>query len=259
MKLAILGCGNLGKAIVKSARNNNFDILITNKTSTEYIPYTTRTDNITAVQKSKYIFLCVKPDDVVGICQQIKSHLKPYHIIVSTAAGLPLIKLQNVIPNQKIIKIMPTLPIMIKSGIVAVYYPSHIYEFNVNEIKNKFFSGSTVIKFETEAEMDEFTVVAACGVGFIADYINRLKTIAIKDNKIKEHLLKYIIKQTAIGTMDLLKLYTEAEIVAMVTSPNGATAEGIKNLDNNNINTILSSSNDATISKLIEIKSKFEL
>ena len=57
-------------------------------------------------QQSDIIFLCVKPQDMPTLCNDLKQYLKEGQEVVSVAAGIKLEKLKELLPGANITRVM---------------------------------------------------------------------------------------------------------------------------------------------------------
>ncbi|MCX7996107.1 MAG: NAD(P)-binding domain-containing protein, partial [candidate division WOR-3 bacterium] len=93
VNVAILGGGNIGSAIatglVASGKYKPNQIILTRRridglSNLKKAGFNITTDNRAAVKMSKYIFLCVRPDEVLMLLSEIKPAIKPkYHVVIS--------------------------------------------------------------------------------------------------------------------------------------------------------------------------------
>ena len=97
-KIAIIGAGNLGKAIakglVKSGKYLPENITLTRRILSELSPYKNNGFSITdnnssAVKDSKLIIIAVGPLDAERVLDSFKANLDPdKHILISTIRGI---------------------------------------------------------------------------------------------------------------------------------------------------------------------------
>ena len=178
--IGIIGMGNLGKSIGNLLiKNDNYgNIYVTDFFEGLYDPYNyvSILDNI---KSSQLLFLSVKPNNIKTVCENIKS-LKTCNnigqkIIVSTAAGVPIDYIQNILPNDKIIRCMPNIPISQGQGIIA-WYADKDFSQSYKDYLNNLMRGPEYIWLENENLIDTTTVLSGCMPGFqsyIAEqYIN---------------------------------------------------------------------------------------
>lgn len=104
-------------------------------------------DAIHAAEDAKYIILAVKPQSFGALLRSILPVLKPWQCIVSTAAGIEIESIENLLRKNDvevpIVRIMPNLPISVGKGCVLT---------------------SESAKFSAEQEEELFEILSECGV-----------------------------------------------------------------------------------------------
>lgn len=207
-------------------------------------------DNCVVANKSDVVILAVKPGQVKEVCEEISSSLKDNTVVISTAAAVPLNKLQSWIPNvRNVIRCMPNTPCSIGSGVVT-YYCKHN---NGAAIMKDLFKPNEVIPLYSDEEMDASTLISGCGPAFIAWYTNLLANISA--DTLHPSTVNNLLAHTMIGTAELLKTQNSRSIIKSVASPRGATEAALDHLDTmrtgERISTALNAANDR-IRKLAE-------
>ena len=66
------------------------------------------------------IILAVKPQVMAGILSENKERIRKDHLLISIAAGITLKDLKQHVPTDKIVRVMPNTPALIKKGISAL-------------------------------------------------------------------------------------------------------------------------------------------
>lgn len=97
-KICIIGCGNLGKSILKGLvedKDYPSENIIATKRSIEAIKsyeahgVRVTTDNLWAVGESDVVIVAVKPYKVLSVFNDIKEYLVPgKHVLISLATGV---------------------------------------------------------------------------------------------------------------------------------------------------------------------------
>jgi len=130
--LGIIGCGNMGEAILKGVLDGCFlescQILFYDKDNTreKYIKrkYKVNAANeiIELVKKTRYILVAVKPQDIKTVLDEIKiSFNYKLNTIISIVAGIPTFYIEKTLgSNASVIRIMPNAPALFGKGMAAV-------------------------------------------------------------------------------------------------------------------------------------------
>jgi len=228
MATALISCihsKKIAKSIIASSRNkknlNNIKKQFKIKIAK---------NNKEAVQSSDIVFICVKPQDVDNVLNEIKDVVKN-QLIVSIAAGIKLKHIEKILKNKRVIRVMPNINCLVgemaagfSAGKCAIKEDIH----DVSKILN-----SAGISFLLKEELlDIVTAISGSGPAFFAYFIKAFEASGIKNGLQKEIALKLAI-QTALGTGKLLmkQNLSPEELIAMVASKKGTTIAGLEVLD----------------------------
>ena len=68
----------------------------------------TTTANKEAIRNSDIVFICVKPQDIDVVLNEIKNVVKT-QLIVSIAAGIKIKQIESILRNKRVIRVMPNI------------------------------------------------------------------------------------------------------------------------------------------------------
>ncbi|BBD08499.1 pyrroline-5-carboxylate reductase [Desulfovibrio ferrophilus] len=175
MKIGFIGTGNMGGAIIRALSEvDDITLYGLNKTRGKLEELAQETGLIPCrsvqeiTEKSDFIVLAVKPQQVHGIWPEMIPALTKEKCLVSIAAGLTLSTLkestQSICP---IIRAMPNTPVLIKEGVTAIC----LDDATISEKQKKFiqdlFRNSGDVHVLAEDQFDVFTAVIGSGPAFI--------------------------------------------------------------------------------------------
>jgi pyrroline-5-carboxylate reductase len=245
MKLAIIGLGNMGQAILSGilkaeiieARNiiaadkkfaePNF------KPLDEFSEITITADNQKAVREADYIILAVKPQIIELVLEDIKDFAQS-KVIISIAAGVKTrILSQYFTADTKIIRVMPNTPALVAEGMSAIYYSPSV-EADEKVFVEKIFNSFGKITEVEESDMDAVTGLSGSGPAFVYIFIEALADAGVLRGLTRETALK-LAAQTVKGGAEMVLSSGNhpAELKDMVTSPAGTTIAGVAELEKN--------------------------
>ena len=240
-KIGFIGCGNMGEAFLKGIINsqliNSANIFVYDKLKGDLISekygVNSSKDEIEVVEKSDIIFLAIKPNVNEDVIDKIKDIVNSTKIMVAMAPGITmediLEKTENT--NNKIVRTMPNLPLMVQEGCIA-------YAFNENvEDEEKVFFKTLFEKIgmaiETKEELFD-AVIGASGSSpaFMFMFIEALADAAVYEGLPRSDAYK-LVGQTMIGCG---KMFLESgkhpgELKDNVCSPGGTTIVGVRYLE----------------------------
>jgi pyrroline-5-carboxylate reductase len=241
--IGVIGLGNMGYPIYKKIPLE-FDKIA-------YDPYINKEDVIQEkslndiIKKSNILILCVKPDKISTILQEIKV---PKNII-SIAAGITLSTMREFSHNDSnLLRIMPNLPLLSEEGVIACTGNKSTFELAKNIFKNM----GLVIELANENEIDIVTALSGSGPAYVFTFIHALAEGGLKCGLSYSQSLKIAI-QTVKGSAIFLENELEANsnlhpylLRNRVTSAGGTTIYGLDKLEEGRFNyTVMESVNSA--------------
>ena len=128
-KVGLIGCGNMGEAIVKgligSGKLKSVEIIVSD-VNPQRVEYMVEMYNVAGsstnrkvVENSEIIILAVKPKDLETTIQPIRELFKD-KILISVLAGTPISKIKKIIKEGFVIRAMPNTPALIGEGAIGV-------------------------------------------------------------------------------------------------------------------------------------------
>lgn len=258
--ISFIGTGKMATALISSIYKNKLakEIIATNRNKEnlnkikKQFNIKTTTNNKEAVRNSDIVFICVKPQDIDVVLNEIKNEVKN-QLIVSIAAGIKIKHIEDILGKKRIIRVMPNINCLV--GEMAAGFSSGKYATkedikDISEILD-----TAGISFYIEEELiDALSVVSGTGPAFFAYFIEAIAKAGIKKGLQKEIAYKLAAK-TALGTGKLLlKLkLTPDELIEMVASKKGVTLAGLKVLDKHKVKNILEKTFDAAYKRSKEL------
>jgi len=241
-KIAIIGAGNLGKAIANG-------LLMSNIVDTDALTLTRRntlkleefkkkninvtSNNIEAVENSDIIMLCIKPHKFTQIAKEIAPALKQNHILISTVTGIDINKITKTIGKElSIFRAMPNTAISIRESMTCLSIKTENQE-HVKTVKNIFDNLGVSVIINDEL-MEAATILAASGIAFALRYIRASMQAGIEIG-FESTLAQLIAAQTVKGASSLVlnkNSHPESE-VDKVTTPLGVTITGLNKMEFN--------------------------
>lgn len=225
MKIAILGMGNMGKAIyTKLCDRHQIFVYDINQAG---LPENARLIKPEQKEDFDYIILAVKPKDIEKL-----QDLAWQGDILSIAAGVNYHFLSSVFPGRKIIRLMPNTPLLVDAGISGVYLDPE-YTREEKERAAAFLEEFTaIVVTEKEEQMDAITALSGCGPAYGFLFMEGLADGGVRCGLSRKDAYK-LAASTLLGAakMVLESGKHPGELKDMVTSPAGSTIEGVALLE----------------------------
>ena len=241
MKLAVLGTGKLGGAIVRGWRAAGVvegeDITLPRRVSGEVLAAELGArlveSNAEAVVGAELLLLAVKPHLVVPVLTQVREWLDPACLVVCVAAGITTPTMAAVLPaGQPLVRVLPNTPALIRASATAFARGASATDSHVALITRLFCALGLCLEV-TEAQLDATIGVASSGVAFVYLFIEALTDGGVRMG-LPRPVARALAAQTLIGAGRLV-LETGEHPIALkdaVTTPGGTTMAGIAVLEN---------------------------
>jgi len=243
IKIASIGCGNMGFALMSGIKDAN--LFITDADTQRAISIAISlgaallNSNAEAVQKCDIIFLAVKPQVLSGVLAEISPYIKERllannaPVIVSMAAGWSIEKIQSVIGNKTpVVRMMPNTPALIGKGMIVMSASDEVCEQSIQELKKILTPAGTVDIME-ERFLNAVTGLSGSGPAFVYLFIEALADGGVKAGLPRDKALSFAAATVFGASAMVLETGKHpGELKDMVTSPGGTTIAGIAALEN---------------------------
>ncbi|MHC4452540.1 MAG: pyrroline-5-carboxylate reductase [Planctomycetota bacterium] len=232
MQLAILGAGNLGKALarglVRAGRIAPHEMVLTRRHPAPIDDFTVQSDNVDAASKADTIVLAVQPQQLDGLLDEIAPVIDPdRHVVVSVASGASRESIHRRIGKPvPIVRAMPNVAIAIGQSMTCL-----AGEEGLDRAQSLFDTVGTCVVIDEE-QMVPATALCACGVAFFLRAVRAASQGGIEIGFHPEEALA-MAAQTAVGAATLMLemgRHPEREIDT-VTTPRGCTIVGLNELE----------------------------
>ncbi len=237
-KIAFIGCGSMGSAIIHAVckKFNSKNI----KISAKHFEHAKKiadaenciaaASNAEAVSGSKYIFLAVKPLHIKEIIDEIKKNLSDDAVLISMAPGITLKELSEKY-DAPYVRIMPNVGAKVSQSMTAIACSEELSAGDLNEVKEILAAAGRVETID-EKLMGCVTAVSGSGPAYAFVFMEALADAAVRFGMPRKDAYVYAA-QTLKGAAETV-LYSEecpAALKDSVCSPGGTTIEGIAALE----------------------------
>lgn len=241
IKVGFVGAGNMSQALIKGLMESQIikpeQVYVSNRTPGKLLKlkelYNIETFNLNepVVEECDVVILAMKPQDFSKAVEDVSQHFRKEQIIISLAAGISSDQLEKLIPEGRIIRIMPNTPSLIGRGVIGLYSQT-TEESAVDIVQDLFSSLGYVLTVDTEDQFDALMISCSSGTGFVfelmmywQDWIQErgFTTEEAKEMTIETFLGASMLAAQSVG-VDIEKLQQR------VTSRKGVTAAGLDSM-----------------------------
>ena len=182
--------------------------------------------------------MAVKPQDVVGVLEEIKPCVKE-KLIISIAAGITTLFIEKALGRTRVIRVMPNMPAMVGKGISAISR-GRFANAEDSKIASRIFLNLGEAIEVKEKTMDAVTAVSGSGPAyyFLFTY---LLVKAAEANGLKKDIALKLAKATFIGAVEIMKYknLSIGQLVKKVASKGGTTEAALKVFKKENLEAII--------------------
>lgn len=257
-RIAIVGGGSMGEALLagllRSGRQVR-DLVVAEKVAerARYLAdtYAVRTTDVAdAVENAAFVIVAVKPADAESAVAEIAAAAAAAEgnsveqVIVSVAAGVTTAFYESRLPaGFPVIRVMPNAPALVGAGISALAPGRFATAEQLDDAAELFHSVGEVLTV-AEHQLDAVTAVSGSGPAYFFLYVEALVDAAVATGLSRATATRLVV-QTMAGSAGMLldRLNgaagtgparpdtTATELRAVVTSPGGTTAAGLRELE----------------------------
>lgn len=240
-KVGFIGCGKMASAIIKgvlsacckpdveikgSEVNCEIAELAHNRLGIEVL-----TDNRLLTMDSDVIFLATKPNYVPQVLEEIKDEITPNKLVVSIAAGVSTEKIENILGQRRVIRVMPNTPALVQEGMSGVCKGAYAAEEDAEFVMKLLSNIGKVIEVE-ESQIDIVTAISGSGPAFFYQVIEDMARAGEKLGLEYEKCL-LLATQTALGSAKMVMNRGELSVQTLidnVATKGGCTFVGIQTM-----------------------------
>jgi pyrroline-5-carboxylate reductase len=241
-RIAVLGAGKIGGILVKA-------LIEKHQLSPERVRATVAhesrahelshklgvpvtTDNRAAVAGADVILVCVKPQVVQELMEQIADKVSAQQLVISVAASVHTSQIENALgAGVPVVRAMPNTPCVLGQGMTALCKGQYAESAHVEAACALFNAvGRTVVV--DEKHMDAVTGLSASGPAYIYIILESLAEAGVKVG-LPRDVATLLAAQTTLGAATVVLETGDhpALLKDAVTTPAGCTIDGIMELE----------------------------
>lgn len=262
--LAIIGCGNMGEALLKGIIDSkvldrsSIVIYDRDKIRLKFIQATYSvkiSGSLAEAAEAKNILLAIKPQNLQDFVEEIKSCSVEGKSIISILAGISTRYFEQKLGEIAVIRVMPNTPALVKKGVFILsrgrYAGSHDLAF-ARQITAGL--GETVVIDEKYQNLA--TALSGSGPAYFFQFCKYLIDAAAERGMDKKTAKKLVIS-TMEGSALLVKESSKdlEQLIAMVTSPGGTTERALEQFSSSGMSDIVGKALDSAVKRAFELES----
>ena len=183
-------------------------------------------------KRSSIVVLAVKPQVLANVLAECREFLKPTHLVVSIAAGVPLRTMTNALGAEtRLVRVMPNTPCLINCG-ASAYAVSNAATDDDSAVVQRMLETVGLAFQVPESQLDAVTGLSGSGPAYGYQIVEALSDGGVRAG-LPRNVATTLAAQTLLGAARMV-LDTElhpGELKDAVTSPGGTTIAGLHALE----------------------------
>jgi pyrroline-5-carboxylate reductase len=249
MKVAIIGGGTMGSALVKGllrarlAAKGDITVGDVSIKQREMIRkkygVAVTDDNARAVKGADVVILAVKPQEAGGVLSQLSGRLVS-QLVLSIAAGIKLETMARSLKQAALVRAMPNTPAQVGRG-MTVWTSSGELPSEKHEMARRILASlGEEMYLKDEKYLDMATAVSGSGPAYVFLFMEALIDAGVHIGLTRDVARKLVV-ETVAGSAEAMKKTARhpAELRNMVTSPGGTTAEALFRLESGGLRSLV--------------------
>jgi pyrroline-5-carboxylate reductase len=238
-KIGIIGCGNMGEAILSRLSNvleksisimaSEFDAKRRDHIQSKY-KIIVEIDNNEVVKFADVIILAVKPKEIEALLKsEVCCGASKDKLIISIAAGITTGYIESIVGKDvPVIRVMPNMAATIGESISSISAGSAVKPEDMKIAREVFITIGDVVEVD-EKLVDAVTAISGSGPAYFFYMIEALVEAGCAAG-LKEDVAKRLVLKTALGSAKLLEVLKEDPglLRSKVTSKGGTTEAAIE-------------------------------
>ena len=239
MRIAILGTGRIGEALLAGLRSSDWaDIVATSRREERAAELNERygveatTSNTHAIKGADVVVLAVKPQDIEALLGEIGHLLTADQTVLSVAAAISTARIErHVGADVPVVRAMPNTPSTVHEGIAGMCAGSHAAREHLDRAGTVLRAVGDVVEVPEE-QMDAITAVSGSGPAYFALLVESMIEAGVLLG-LSRDVSSRLVVQTMLGTAKLLRdeHVHPVQLRESVTSPGGTTTRAIRELE----------------------------
>ena len=207
------------------------------------------------VEKSDMVFICVKPQNIDDVLNEIED-ITGSRLIVSIVAGVTSQTIESKLKEARVVRVMPNTPATINE-MAAGYSLGSKASDEDGIMVGKLLASIGVAYLVDEKQIDAVTGLSGSGPAYIYYVIASMIDAGIKSG-LNEQVAVDLVLQTVRGAVNMI-IQTgrePADLIAEVSSPGGTTVEGLRVLDEAKVSETIAKAIEAATKRSAELGNK---
>jgi pyrroline-5-carboxylate reductase len=245
MHVGIIGVGTIGEILAEGLNKEGHKLFAYDIRSERLQEVADRCDlrkapsNVALIEWSEVVVVAVKPQTFESLMQEISDASFDGKVFVSVLAGVATRSYEEQLPEIKVVRIMPNLPIKIGKGVVGFCRGKNVTD-EEEKMGVELLQPFGAVERVPEEKMDAVTALTGSGPGFVFAIIEALADAGVRVGLDHAQALRMAAHMMA-GSAEMIEATGKhpAALRNAVCSPGGTTIAGISVMEEMGLRGIL--------------------
>ena len=237
MKILLLGCGKMGRAMARAWLQADHGTLISDLVVVKPSPLDDPdlvdprcrwVPDLAGLSTPDMLILAIKPQIMADIVPSCRAVLGPDTVTISLAAGKTLASLQDWLGDGPIVRTMPNTPAAIGQGVTAAIATNNLTALQRRQTEQLLGAVGMVEWLDHEQQMDAVTALSGSGPAYVFLLIESMAAAGESLGLAPDMALR-LARATVCGAGNLAAARSDPPAILrqQVTSPGGTTAAAL--------------------------------
>lgn len=238
-KVCFIGAGNMTRSIISGLVSSGYPATLIEATNPsngklealqQDFAIKVTNNNLEAAANADVILLCVKPQVMQQVCEQLQTIDLSNKLIITIAAGILACRYQDYFAQDiRLIRAMPNTPTQIGYGMTGLWATEAISPNEKALAEQIMAAGSKLVWVKSENDLNMVIALAGSSPAYFFLFIEAMIDSA-KKMGMDELQARQLVQQAALGAAEMVIQNPELSLISLrhnVTSKGGTTAKAI--------------------------------
>jgi len=196
-----------------------------------------------AASEADVVVLSIKPQVLLRVQDEIRSHINTKALVLSIVAGAPIRKITDGLNHEVVVRSMPNTPAQIGKGITVWTAAKAVSDRQLEMARQILSALGDEIFLEDEYYLDMATALSGTGPAYVFLFMEAMVDAGVHMG-FERHIAERLVAQTVRGSVDYFTKRDDpvhlARLRNQVTSPGGTSAAALYYLEKAGFRTAIS-------------------
>jgi len=250
-RLAFIGCGTMGEAMVRGLLAENLvkpeQVIASHPRADRAAELADRhgirttSDNGEAAEDATVVILCVKPQFFDEVAEDLTGRVAPEALVLTIVAGVRMNHVSTCLSTPAVVRVMPNTPGQIGRGISVWTTTAAVDDSGRSRARTILTALGSEEYVTHENELDMATALSGTGPAYVFLFMEALIDAGVHLG-FSRRMSSRLVYETVRGSLEFA-IAADVHIAKLrnqVTSPGGTTAEAQYQLEKGRLRTVLS-------------------